>query len=206
MRRTSIPALLAVPLLLAIPGTSDANPGAFMGHYGCASCVGRFQKLHQHGPLFNYGPYYGYPPFEPYGPWNAYLQYNPYYYGTGGGHSWGSRLGGHCGTNCGIGGHGGLHSAWGHGGWFKGHGCLSCGHEKGCKEPRAGHSLFHGHKKSCGAECAAPASGCQQVGYETTEVTTRYAGFGSVEQTAVFYAGLPTIDPNAPTSVVPAGR
>ena len=203
MRRTSIAAWLAAPLLLAIPATSFANPpGAFLGHYGCASCVSRFQKLHQHGPLFNYGPYYGYPPFEPYGPWNAYLQYNPYYYGHGGGHAWGSRLGNHCG-NCGIGGHGGLHLAWGHGGWFKGHGCLSCGHDKGCKEPQCGHHLFHGHHKSCEPACA---SGCQQVSFETTDAAARYTGFGSVRQTAVFYAGLPTIDPNAPTSVVPAGR
>ncbi len=83
MRRTTIAALLAAPLLLAFPGFTPANPPkqCYRGQ-GCGGfCLLNFSRIHQIGPLFNYGPYYGYPPFEPYGPWNAYLQYNGRPYG-----------------------------------------------------------------------------------------------------------------------------
>jgi len=200
MRRTSIAALLAAPLLLAIPSQTFANPpGPCFTHFGCGGkCVSWFSKLHQHGPLFNYGPYYGYPPFEPYGPWNAYLQYNPYYYGQGGrshGHSW--NLGG---KSCGVGGGCGWHAGWRDGGWFKGHGCLSCGH----------HNWFH--KKSCStSDCGtAPATtGCTTVAYfdpAKTDVATRYTGSGTADTSAVFYAGLPSLDPTATNLIVPAGK
>ncbi len=210
MRNTSIAALLAAPLLLAIPTQSFANPpGPCYSHYGCGgTCISWFNKLHQHGPLFNYGPYYGYPPFEPYGPWNAYLQYNPNYYGQGGGgghgharsHSW--HLGGH---SCGVGGCG-VHAGWQHGGWFKGSGCLSCALHN--------HNWFHnqGHKSchSCGKGSVGTTgcSTCQPVAFEptTTDVATRYAGVGAAESSAVFYAGLPSLDPTAPNLIIPAGR
>ncbi|MBA4190555.1 MAG: hypothetical protein C0467_21420 [Planctomycetaceae bacterium] len=201
MRNTSTAALFAAPLLLAIPSLSFANPpGPCFGHFGCGgTCVSWFSKLHQHGPLFNYGPYYGYPPFEPYGPWNAYLQYNPYYYGQGGS----GRSHGHCwslgGKNCGVGGCG-IHAGWKAGGWFKGSGSLTCGH----------HKWFHGHGKSdsCSTPASADCSTCKTVAYETSapDVTSRYAGAGAPESTAVFYAGLPSLDPTLQSSIVPAGR
>lgn len=198
MRRTSIAALLAAPLLLAIPSLTLANPpGPCYRHMGCGgACVSLFSKLHQHGPLYNYGPYYGYPPFEPYGPWNAYLQYNPWYYGQGGGGR--AHGGGHCGwhapwksggwfANCG-------HIREGLPGWFQGHGkhCHSCGKVAPCN--------------SCGSGSAAPA-GCGAgkpcaSGNAAANPVTRISGIGTVEGSAVFYAGLPSIE----SHVVTAGR
>ncbi|MCE9567536.1 MAG: hypothetical protein K8U57_36515 [Planctomycetes bacterium] len=202
MRRTSIAALLAAPLLLAIPTQTQANPGPCFNHFGCGgTCVSWFNKLHQHGPLFNYGPYYGYPPFEPYGPWDAYLRYNPWYNAPAGHarHHF-FHLGGH---SCGIGGHCGWHAPWQGGGWFKGHGCLSCGH----------HKWFQGHGHSCSTCGTAPAStGCSSCSKpvafdaEKTDPVTRYAGAGAAEASAVYYAGLPSIDPSAPGSIIPAGK
>ena len=78
MRRLSIAAILAAPLLF-FPGAGEvtANPiGA--EHFGCGGyCSKLFPHMHQHGPLYNYGPYYGYYPFTPYGPWDEYLRYIP---------------------------------------------------------------------------------------------------------------------------------
>ena len=191
MRRTSLAALLAAPLLLVFTGTLHANPPkqCYYG-FGCGGfCMNLFSKMHQHGPLFNYGPYYGYPPFEPYGPWNAYLQYNPWYYGGGGGgggaYGWNpnlfhGKLGGlfHGGHGC---GHCGFHANWLHGGWFRGHGCLGCG--------RAKH--FGGGCDGCQADAGSTA---------TPDPVTRFAGAGSPQDSANYYAGLPSL-----AAVTPAG-
>ena len=206
MKRTSLAALLAAPLLLACPTFSSANPPCqcSYGYWSCGVCLNMFSHMHQHGPLFNYGPYYGYPPFEPYGPWNAYLQYNPWYYGDGSG-AGGDRYGGHGGrckdgcskcSGCGL--REGWHSSWLHGGWFSGSKCWGCGGGwlKGLK----------GHCKSC--ESGVPVSGncpsCQAAAFnpQTTDPLTRYAGAGNAGDSAVFYAGLPSLDPNGLT---PAG-
>jgi hypothetical protein len=198
MRRTSVVALLAIPVLLAFPGFAHANPPrqCYFGHRGGGFCLLTFPRIHQVGPLFNYGPYYGYPPFEPYGPWNSYLHYNGGYGGGYGKHGHGSGhgdksghgplLGSHGGLFGGHGKHGGdgdcgghgFHSSWRQGGWFKGHGCLSCGH--------GGSS--HGQDKGC--------AGCKADAFDpaTTDPATRYAGTGSAANAAVFYAGLPTIE------------
>ena len=188
-------ALLAAPLLLVFSGSLTANPPTqcYYGH-GCGGfCMNLFGKMHQHGPLFNYGPYYGYPPFEPYGPWNAYLQYNPWYYGNGYGG------GGHAGLFHGhLHGHGcwscGLHANWLHGGWFHGHGCLSCGTHSlfhhghfagGCSS--CGHTgLLHGHKSHCDG-CKADATPT------TTDPVARFTGAGTPQESASFYAALPTL-------------
>jgi hypothetical protein len=203
MRRTSIAALLAAPLLLAIPSFSLANPpGPCFTHFGCGGgCISLFSKLHQHGPLFNYGPYYGYPPFEPYGPWNAYLQYNPWYYGTGNGGGGRGGHGGHC-------GHCGWHAPWKQGGWFancghireglpgwfQGKHCHHCGKAAPCNTCGGGAAAATG----CGAQPAAPTA-------PASNPMTRISGIGSAGDSAVFYAGLPSLDPEA-TSVVHAGR
>jgi hypothetical protein len=187
MRRTSLAGLVAAPLLLMFAVPTQANPPSqcFGPFGGGGFCMGLFSKMHQHGPLFNYGPYYGYPPFEPYGPWNAYLQYNPWYYGYGnggGGHGFGhghgggllhGRLGGH---GCGHCGH--FHAGWRDGGWFRGHGCVGCG-----------------KAKHFGSGC----DGCRADAGSTTDVGTRFAGAGSPQEYASFYAGLPTL------AVTPAG-
>ena len=185
MRRTSLAALLAAPVLLAFPGLVKAHPPQqCFAPFGCGGCcLGIFSKLHQHGPLFNYGPYYGYPPFEPYGPWNSYLQYTGGFggYGYGGGHGHGHGGYGH-GDMAGRGGictGGGLgwHSSWSGGGWFHGHGAkdIPCGSCTGCAP-----TPFN------------PAS---------TDPASRYAGAGAPENMAVFYAGLPAIQS---TTVAPA--
>ncbi len=89
MRRITLAALVAAPLLLATPGRVAAYPPGSTGHpcsYGMACgaiCLGLFSKMHQHGPLYNYGPYYGYAPFSPHGPWNEYLQWTGENYGPG---------------------------------------------------------------------------------------------------------------------------
>ncbi len=60
MRRISITALLAVPLLIPF-GTRPvaASPPGYeeFGIFGHSFRT--FSPLHQHGPLSNYGPYYG---------------------------------------------------------------------------------------------------------------------------------------------------
>jgi hypothetical protein len=177
MRRTSLPALLAIPVLLAAAAAATANPPRQCTG-GMCPCIHLFSKIHQHGPLFNYGPYYGYPPFEPYGPWNAYLQYNPWYYGAGDGHGRDrdrGRLGDHL---RGLGGRGGcglcdrLHACFKDGGWFKGSGCLSCGKKR------------HHGGGDCGP-CGAPA-----------DPVTRCSGVGDASESAVFYAGLPSVAGN----------
>lgn len=197
MRRTALAALLAAPVLLAVPGFASANPPKqCFSPFGFGGfCPGIFSKLHQHGPLFNYGPYYGYPPFEPYGPWNSYLQYNGGFgggYGGAQGHGHGGHgdmagRGGIC-----TGGGGGWHSSWLNGGWFHGAGCASCGHT----------SLFHSHGSH-----PMPSGGCtscQPTAFNamTTDPLTRYAGTGAPGNAAVYYAGLPSIQPAAivPTS------
>jgi hypothetical protein len=196
MRRTSLAALLAAPALLAFPGFAHFAhahpPKQCFSPFGFGGfCPGIFSKLHQHGPLFNYGPYYGYPPFEPYGPWNQYLQYTGGFGGggNGGGGGHGHGHGGHGdmagrGGICTGGGGGGWHSSWSGGGWFHGAGCASCGHT----------SLFHGHGASGGgcASCQTTASNSSM-----TNPASRYAGAGAPGDSAVFYAGLPTIHPTA---------
>ncbi|MFO0825029.1 MAG: hypothetical protein U0792_18225 [Gemmataceae bacterium] len=147
----------------------------------------------QHGPLFNYGPYYGYPPFEPYGPWNAYLQYNPRYYGTGNGGGGRGGHGGHC-------GHCGWHAPWKQGGWFANCGHIREGlpgwfHGKHCR----GHCGKASHSGSC-STCAAPA-GCAATpaapAAPASNPMTRISGVGSAGDSAVFYAGLPSLDSEA---------
>lgn len=212
MRRISLTALLAVPLLLVAPDASTANPPRPYVHtFGLGGYCNFGSKLHQHGPLFNYGPYYGYPPFEPYGPWNAYLQYNPWYYGDPagygngghGGHAFGGRLGGLFHRGCDTCGGEGLHRAWLHGGWFQGRGCTSCGrtgflashtgwvrgHTGGCST--CGHG-FHGLK---GRSTGCSTCGGFAVNADTTDAVTRYAGAGNAAEFAGFYSALPTIVP-----------
>ncbi len=216
MNRIFYAALFAAPLLLSSPLESFANPRQSVGPFGHRGfCPG----FHQHGPLFNYGPYYGYPPFEPYGPWNAYLQYNPYYYGNGSGD------GGHDGSGGGLKGlfnrdksgcHGsgcglaqGWHAHWASGGWFGGRGCVSCGHGK------LGGLFHHGSKKGCSTcEGSTPViTTTDPIGTTTTSTPTslntetidpvaRYTGYGAAADSTIFYAGLPSLNPNA---VTPAG-
>jgi len=188
MRRTSLAALLALPVLLVFSSLAHAHPPKqCFSPFGFGGfCPGIFSKLHQHGPLFNYGPYYGYPPFEPYGPWNQYLQYTGGY-GNGGHGGGGHGHGGHGGHGdmagrggiC-TGGGAGCHSSWLGGGWFHGAGCASCGHT----------SLFHGHGAPAG-DCTS----CQSTAFNpaTTNPVSRYAGAGAPSNSAIYYAGLPTI-------------
>lgn len=217
MRRLWLATFLAVFLLLAGSGAARANPIESWG-FGCGGiCIRMFPGLHQEGPLYNYGPYYGYYPFKPYGPWDAYLRYDPFFYGDPyakwrsqesggnmygrnpnfpylrglmGGAGLGGGLGGglfgggfalpslfhkHGCTSCGF-----WHASWLHGGWFRGHAWLHGG-------------FGHGHKSGC--------SSCG--GVAVTEPTlpanpvSRYSGFGDPSQSAVFYAGAPTLDPTA---------
>jgi hypothetical protein len=182
MRRTTLAALLAAPVLLAVTGVARANPPKqCYSPFGFGGvCVGWFSKLHQHGPLFNYGPYYGYPPFEPYGMWNSYLHYQG---GVGGG--WG-------------GGHGHGH------GYGHPHGDLS---GRGGIYPGGGHGgLFHKHKGlfhhgSHGVP-AGDCSSCTPTAFNTltAEPLARYAGAGVPGNSAVYYPGLPTIHPITPAS------
>jgi hypothetical protein len=199
MRRLSLTAFLAVPLLLVSSDTLLAHPPG-TANFGCAGhCLKMFPFIHQHGPLFNYGPYYGYYPFAPYGPWDAYLRYDPYWAGAGAGgggdmyglnprlRGLGAALHGH-GLGCGLcglfhgHGHGHCfhHASWLHGGWFRGHKWLDGGH--GC-----GHSRGHGCKSCGGVAVVEPAP--------TPDPVVRYSGVGNPAQSAVFYAATPTLDP-----------
>jgi hypothetical protein len=200
MKRTSLAALLAAPVLLAFPGITHANPPkqCFAPFGGGGVCLGIFSKLHQHGPLFNYGPYYGYPPFEPYGYWNQYLQYTGPFGGAGGyggghGHGHGHGYDSYAGRGgiC-TGGHGGMHGSWLHGGWFHGDGCGKDG-------------LFHGHSSwlhhgSSGGDCA----GCVPTAFNayTIDPASRFAGAGAAGLSAAYYSDLPTIQP---ATMTPAG-
>jgi hypothetical protein len=203
MKRTSFVIALAIPLALTWANFAAANPPkqCSFGYGGCGFCLSFFPGLHQHGPLFNYGPYYGYPPFEPYGPWNAYLQYNPWYWGDpaggsdGGGHT--SRLKSF-GSGCGL--FQGWHASWREGGWFCGHGCWGCGHGLGLRDRLIG---FKGSCSSCQSHLPT-ASGCTSckaaaIDPELTDPLTRYAGSGTATASAVFYTGLPTLEPTVAT-------
>ena len=192
MRRFSLPAFLAVPLLLASSGTLIAHPPV-AANFGCAGyCFKLFPHIHQHGPLFNYGPYYGYYPFAPYGPWDAYLRYDPNWSGAGAGagdiYGLNPRLRG---LGAGLHGHGhkggcGFHHAsWLQGGWFRGHKWLDGGH--GCGKTH-GHGHSHGCK-SCGGVAVAPQPAPDR------DPATKYTGIGDPAQSAVFYASTPTLDP-----------
>ena len=190
MRRHSLTALLAVPLLLfAADRTAHANPNDSIG-FGCAGyCFKMFPHIHQHGPLYNYGPYYGYYPFKPYGPWDAYLRYDPFFYGdpNANGGQRDAAGAGAFGRNPNLpyfrglfGGHGNgfSHASWLHGGWFRGHTWL--------------HGGF-GHK-------SGGCSSCGGIAVETPVVSpgdpiSRYSGFGSPDQSAAFYVATPTLDP-----------
>lgn len=198
MRRLSLAALLAAPLLLVGPGGATANPIESRG-FGCGGyCLGMFSNIHQHGPLFNYGPYYGYYPFKPYGPWDAYLRYDPFFYGDPYA-NWNAADSNMYGRNphfpylrgllhvphigllhhgchsCGF-----WHASWLHGGWFRGHAWLHGGfghkHHSGCS--------------TCGglAEVAPAAPG---------DPVARYSGIGDPSQSTIFYAATPTLNPAA---------
>lgn len=195
MRRLAIAALLAVPLLLIPSGKAEANPNPPTHGYGCGDfCLGLFKNIHQHGPLFNYGPYYGYYPFAPYGPWDAYLRYDPFFYGdpyanwvprdqrNGGGSGRDGGGGDYYGRNprlrgFSLRGHGFAHASWLHGGWFRGHEWL--------------HGGLH-HSKSC-SSCGGIATATSLE--PTGDVTERYSGVGSADQSAVFYSATPTLNP-----------
>lgn len=195
MIRTSFAAALAVPILLAVPiSSASANPPV-AANFGCGGyCFKLFPHLHQHGPLYNYGPYYGYYPFAPYGPWDQYLRYDPYFYGdpgAAGGGAFGKNpylFGGHGGRG-GFGGKDGCsscgfwHASWNFGGWFRGHQWLQGGF--GCKS--CGGSHAKGDCDGCGA--AAPAAHADPV--------QRCNGIGNPAQSAVFYAGVPALNPLA---------
>jgi hypothetical protein len=201
MRRLSLAALLAAPLLFTAPGGATANPIESRG-FGCGGyCLGMFSTIHQHGPLFNYGPYYGYYPFKPYGPWDAYLRYDPFFYGDPyanwnaptdeGGNRYGRNpnfpyLRGwlhvpHIGLlhhgchSCGF-----WHASWLHGGWFRGHAWLHGGF---------GHA-HHGGCSTCGGVAVAGPQA-------PSDPVARYSGIGDPTQSAVFYSGTPTLDPTA---------
>lgn len=207
MKHTSTAVLLAALVYAGWPSAASANHPKQCGPF----CTNLFQKIHQHGPLFNYGPYYGYPPFEPYGPWNSYLQYNPWYYGDPNAGGRGGLFGGHgLGHGCRGCGHG-QHACWASGGWFRGHGCLSCGHHggkgggfgcfgcghharkesvHGCKQcGHGGHGLFHHHGKGGCSSCAVV------IDPATTDAVARYAGVGDPAASASYYTGLPSLDP-----------
>jgi hypothetical protein len=211
MRRLSIAAILAVPLLLTTStGTADANPNSCSYGFGCGGrCLNLFGGMHQHGPLFNYGPYYGYYPFYPYGPWDAYLRYDPFFYGDPYANSWGDGNGpNYYGRNPHLpsihfpylgrlkgvlhGGHGG--------GLFHHDGCKQCGffhaswlHGGWFRGHNWVHGgLFHKHKgdcTSCGgiAQVTTPAP--------TGDAITRLSGVGISAQSAVFYQATPTLNP-----------
>ena len=188
MRRISITALVAVPLLcFAGTGSVTANPPRSAAFFvGCSgACSNLFPHIHQHGPLFNYGPYYGYYPFAPYGPWDQYLRYDPNFYGQAGGGGHGHKIGGTGCSSCG----GFFHASWLQGGWFKGHTWLtgSC------------HSC---HKPAC-SSCGSVATAVPVA--PSGNATARYTGFGTPAQSAVFYSATPTLDPTI--ELVPtAGR
>jgi hypothetical protein len=203
MRRIRLTAVLAVPLLLlAAPAAGHAQPPDSHGIGFGAIAFRLFPHAFQEGPLFNYGPYYGYYPFTPYGPWDPYLRYNPYFYGdpyrdfgtrtlppeTDGRYGLKSHHLGlplpalpHLGlshksgcTTCGF-----SHASWVHGGWFHGHTWL------------AGNTHSFG-KPGC-ASCGGIA--VVQPPAPTGDVLTRYSGFGTPAQSAVYYPSTATLDP-----------
>jgi hypothetical protein len=221
MRRISMTALLAVPLLLfANLDKASAAPTGGYEHFGFAGCAFKlFPHMHQHGPLFNYGPYYGYYPFKPYGPWDAYLRYDPYFYGdpyakwdpreprerresqdTGNMYGRNKNLR-ERGERGGFGGRLGGHGFGAHGFGHQ-HGCLMCGFWHASWLHGGwfrGHAWLgdgvHGHSlfhKSC-KSCGgvAVASPVAPIG----DVAIRYSGFGEPSQSAVFYSATPTLDP-----------
>lgn len=193
MRRLSLAALTAVPiLLLAAPSTVRANPTVRHAPYNGFGCgdfaLGMFKKIHQHGPLFNYGPYYGYYPFTPYGPWDQYLRYDPAFYGNAGvgAGQYGRGPGplgryGQFGLSEWLHGHAGrfAHASWLHGGWFKGHSWLR-GNSHAVSQPAC---------SSCGG-VASPAH-TEHAG----DPVARYSGFGSPAQSATYYKNAPTLNP-----------
>lgn len=186
MRRLSLAALTAVPiLLLAGPGTARANPPVLHAPYngfGCGDfCLGMFKKIHQNGPLFNYGPYYGYYPFTPYGPWDQYLRYDPNFYGTGNmyGRSFGPLFGGGHGHKGGCSSCGFAHASWLHGGWFKGHSWLK------------GNS--HAHSQPACSSCGGVSSPAHAE--PAGDPVARYTGFGTPAQSATYYKNAPTLNP-----------
>jgi|GEM_PF-1986370 len=195
MRRLSLTAILAVPLLLLTDAKSvNAFPVDTRG-MKCGSIVfAIFPHAFQEGPLYNYGPYFGYYPFKPYGPWDAYLRYDPFFYGDpyanwgmtqGGGRNFGHGGLGHSGKfgnlfhkhgcfTCGF-----WHASWLHGGWFRGHVWLHGGFAK----------LHKPVCKTCGGIGVASAT------TPTGNVTDRYSGIGDPAQSAIFYSSMPTLDP-----------
>lgn len=196
MRRMTIAAVLAAPVLLAGAGTATANPGPCSFGFGCGGiCLRMFPHIHQHGPLYNYGPYYGYPPFEPYGPWNPYLQYTgpvgPQCNGGGCGHDkhkfgnprplFGHKFGHASGCNsCG--------------------GCNTCGGHTGILHGVTGGGLggwhHHGKHHGCSSCCGAAA---QEV--TGGDVFDRYTGFGHPSSGTAYYIGTPAL--TDPTAVLP---
>lgn len=213
MRRLCLPAILAVPLLLADSGSAGANPlgyeyfGFAGNHYGLGcggACVKKFPYIHFHGPLFNYGPYYGYYPFAPYGPWDAYLRFDSSYAASGqvgdvyglhprirqnlqALHSAISYVGS-CAADF-------WHASWLHGGWYHGHKWLDGGHGcgKGC-----GNGC--GHAQGCNS-CGGIAVPAQPA--PPTDPVKKMSGIGTPTQSAVFYAATPTLDPRL--ELIPAG-
>ena len=213
MRRITLAALLAAPLLLAAPGRAAANDHpCFGGPFGCGGfCVGMFSKIHQHGPLYNYGPYCGYAPFAPYGPWNQYLQWTGENYGP---------------ENC----KGGKKSLTGNPHPLFGGGCgggysplLSHFHKGKCGDGGCGTTGC----SSCGgrvaaAEPPAPAAMGQYAGYGYPAPQNPYAayaasaygygygqgyGYGYPYAAANYYYGPYQVTPPAPqqSPVMPAG-
>jgi hypothetical protein len=196
MRRFCLPAILAVPLLIASSGTVRANPLGHefygwngLGILGCnGACAKKFPFIHQHGPLFNYGPYYGYYPFAPYGPWDAYLRFDSSYTSTGmtgDVYGWHPRIRHwhaafshvvHWSADF-------FHASWLHGGWFRGHKWLDGGH--GC-------SHGCGHAPACNS-CGGVAVPVQPA--PTGDPVKKLSGIGTPTQSAVFYAATPTLDP-----------
>ena len=212
MRRLSIAAVMAVPLIfLVTAGKTQANPPAANG-FGCGDfCLGLFKNIHQHGPLFNYGPYYGYYPFAPYGPWDAYLRYDPFFYGDPYA-NWRGHQGGLSNDSGNMYGRnqnlqnfpriGVPHIGLPHWDLFHKHGCTSCGfwHASWLHGGwYRGHTWLQGgtfglfHKPSC-SSCGG-VSRVAKPELPTGDVFGRYSGIGAAEQSAVFYPATPTLNP-----------
>jgi hypothetical protein len=205
MRRISVAALFAAPLLLlAGSGTTQANPNSCSAGFGCGGfCLNLFSGIHQHGPLYNYGPYYGYYPFKPYGPWDAYLRYDPFFYGDPYA-NWNANTrdaGNQYGRNQNVPYWHGLprpswptfnlfnrggcsscsfhHASWLQGGWFRGHSWL--------------HGSRHSVSQPACSSCGGVATATPTIA--NGDVMTRYSGVGNPAQSALFYSATPTLNP-----------
>ncbi len=179
--------------------------------------------LFNYGPYYGYPPFEPYGPWNAYLQYNPWYYGNPYANAGNGGNGNGNGLGGlfHRLQNrdgCGF-GHGGCHANWLQGGWFRGNNCLSCGHGwlkshfGGCHS--CGHtSLLKGHSTGCNScghtghglktghifkhnsgGCSSGSCSTPTLDPATTDAISRYTGAGDANEFAVFYNGMPTLNP-----------